>query len=70
MEERSAGGGAVTLEKLEKRFDDEVAVDGVDLQIAAGEFFALQQYVLFSRASTSAYCYSDGHHALDEQKML
>ena len=41
MQERSAGGGTVTLEKLEKRFDDEVAVDGVDLQIAAGEFFAL-----------------------------
>ena len=32
MEERSAGGRrAVTLEKLEKRFDDEVAVDGIDL---------------------------------------
>ena len=41
MQERSAGGGTVTLEKLGKRFDDEVAVDGVDLQIAAGEFFAL-----------------------------
>jgi spermidine/putrescine transport system ATP-binding protein len=41
VQERSAGGGAVTLENLEKRFDDELAVDGVDLQIAAGEFFAL-----------------------------
>jgi energy-coupling factor transporter ATP-binding protein EcfA2 len=30
-EERPQGGGAVTLEKLEKRFDDEVAVDGIDL---------------------------------------
>jgi spermidine/putrescine transport system ATP-binding protein len=41
VQERSSGGGAVTLEKLEKRFDDELAVDGVDLQIASGEFFAL-----------------------------
>ena len=41
MEERSAGGGAVTLEKLEKRFDDEVAVNGIDLDIEPGEFFAL-----------------------------
>ena len=41
MEERSAGGGAVTLEKLEKRFDEEVAVDGIDLHIEPGEFFAL-----------------------------
>jgi spermidine/putrescine transport system ATP-binding protein len=39
--ERPSGGGAVTLEKLEKRFDDEVAVDGIDLHIDAGEFFAL-----------------------------
>ena len=41
MEERSAGGGAVSLEKLEKRFDEEVAVDGIDLHIEPGEFFAL-----------------------------
>ena len=40
-EERPQGGGAVTLEKLEKRFDDEVAVDGIDLHIESGEFFAL-----------------------------
>ena len=40
-EERPPGGGAVTLEKLEKRFDDEVAVDGIDLHIESGEFFAL-----------------------------
>jgi spermidine/putrescine transport system ATP-binding protein len=40
-EERPPGGGAVTLEKLEKRFDDEVAVDGIDLHIDSGEFFAL-----------------------------
>ena len=40
-DERSPGGGAVTLEKLEKRFDDEVAVDGIDLHIESGEFFAL-----------------------------
>ncbi len=41
MQERPDGGGAVTLEHLEKRFDDQVAVDGVDLHIEAGEFFAL-----------------------------
>jgi spermidine/putrescine transport system ATP-binding protein len=40
-EERPPGGGAVTLEKLEKRFDHEVAVDGIDLHIDSGEFFAL-----------------------------
>ena len=40
-EERPQGGGAVTLEGLEKRFDDQVAVDGIDLHIEAGEFFAL-----------------------------
>jgi spermidine/putrescine transport system ATP-binding protein len=41
VEERPAGGGAVTLEGLEKRFDDQVAVDGIDLHIEPGEFFAL-----------------------------
>ena len=41
MDEHAAGGGAVTLERLEKRFDDQVAVDGIDLHIEAGEFFAL-----------------------------
>ena len=41
MEERSAGGGAVTLERLVKNFDDQVAVDGIDLHIESGEFFAL-----------------------------
>ncbi len=35
------GGGEVRLEALEKRFDDVVAVDSIDLEIAAGEFFSL-----------------------------
>src|SRR6201995_5058656 len=35
------GGGAVRLEALEKRFDDVVAVDSIDLEIGAGEFFSL-----------------------------
>ena len=34
------GGGAVRLESLEKRFDEVVAVDSIDLEIAAGEFFS------------------------------
>ena len=32
---------AIRLEKLEKRFGDVVAVDGVDLEIADGEFFSM-----------------------------
>src|SRR6201999_4177406 len=35
------GGGEVELEALEKRFEDVVAVDSIDLDIAAGEFFSL-----------------------------
>ena len=35
------GGGAVRLIGLEKSFDDSVAVRGIDLDIAAGEFFSL-----------------------------
>jgi spermidine/putrescine transport system ATP-binding protein len=35
------GGGAVRLAGLEKTFDDAVAVRGIDLDIAAGEFFSL-----------------------------
>jgi spermidine/putrescine transport system ATP-binding protein len=34
-------GGEVRLVGLVKRFDDVVAVDGIDLHIAAGEFFSL-----------------------------
>jgi spermidine/putrescine transport system ATP-binding protein len=34
-------GGEVRLEGLEKRFDDVTAVDAIDLDIAAGEFFSL-----------------------------
>jgi spermidine/putrescine transport system ATP-binding protein len=34
-------GGQVTLSRLTKRFDDFVAVDGIDLEIPAGEFFSL-----------------------------
>jgi ABC-type Fe3+/spermidine/putrescine transport system ATPase subunit len=35
------GGGEVRLVGLVKRFDDVIAVDGVDLQVAGGEFFSL-----------------------------
>jgi spermidine/putrescine transport system ATP-binding protein len=35
------GGGEVRLESLEKRFEDVIAVDSIDLEIAAGEFFSL-----------------------------
>jgi spermidine/putrescine transport system ATP-binding protein len=34
-------GGEVRLEALEKRFEDVVAVDSIDLEIASGEFFSL-----------------------------
>src|SRR6201994_2191873 len=34
-------GGEVRLEALEKRFEDVVAVDAIDLEIASGEFFSL-----------------------------
>jgi spermidine/putrescine transport system ATP-binding protein len=33
--------GALTLSGLSKRFGDEVAVDGIDLEVGAGEFFSL-----------------------------
>ncbi len=36
-----AGGVAVRLDRVRKRFGDVVAVDGVDLDIAEGEFFSL-----------------------------
>jgi spermidine/putrescine transport system ATP-binding protein len=35
------GGGHVRLEGLEKRFNEVVAVDGIDLDIPSGEFFSL-----------------------------
>ncbi|HEX4752975.1 MAG TPA: ABC transporter ATP-binding protein [Solirubrobacterales bacterium] len=35
------GGGEVRLESLEKRFEDVIAVDSIDLEIGAGEFFSL-----------------------------
>jgi spermidine/putrescine transport system ATP-binding protein len=35
------GGGEVTLTRLVKRFADVTAVDGIDLQVASGEFFSL-----------------------------
>src|SRR5215475_9384602 len=38
---RSEGGLAVRLEGVRKQYGDVVAVDGVDLEIAAGEFFTL-----------------------------
>jgi spermidine/putrescine transport system ATP-binding protein len=34
-------GGAIRLEGVVKRFDDVTAVDGIDLDIASGEFFSL-----------------------------
>src|SRR5213593_3931512 len=34
-------GGEVRLVGLEKRFGDVIAVDGIDLQVAAGEFFSM-----------------------------
>lgn len=34
-------GGDVQLVELEKRFGDTVAVDGIDLHVASGEFFSL-----------------------------
>jgi spermidine/putrescine transport system ATP-binding protein len=34
-------GGEVRLEALEKRFEDVVAVDSIDLEIGSGEFFSL-----------------------------
>ncbi|MFZ2501146.1 MAG: ATP-binding cassette domain-containing protein, partial [Nocardioides sp.] len=37
----TAEGGAISLRGLVRRFDDVVAVDGLDLEIAAGEFFSL-----------------------------
>jgi spermidine/putrescine transport system ATP-binding protein len=36
-----AGGGEVTLVALTKQFADVTAVDGIDLQVASGEFFSL-----------------------------
>jgi ABC-type Fe3+/spermidine/putrescine transport system ATPase subunit len=35
------GGGEVRLVGLEKRFEDVTAVDGIDLDVPGGEFFAL-----------------------------
>jgi spermidine/putrescine transport system ATP-binding protein len=40
-EGRGRGGGHVQLEELGKRFNEVVAVDGIDLDIASGEFFSL-----------------------------
>jgi spermidine/putrescine transport system ATP-binding protein len=35
------GGGAITLERLEKHYADQIAVGGIDLHIEPGEFFSL-----------------------------
>jgi spermidine/putrescine transport system ATP-binding protein len=35
------GGGSLALRGLEKRFEDVTAVDSIDLDVAAGEFFSL-----------------------------
>ena len=37
----STGQPAVTVRGLQKRYDDRLAVDGVDLDMARGEVFAL-----------------------------
>ena len=37
----TGGSPAVSLEDVVKRFGDVVAVDGVDLDVAPGEFFSL-----------------------------
>ena len=37
----TSSGGELELRGLEKRFDDVTAVDSIDLDIAAGEFFSL-----------------------------
>jgi len=37
----TVGGGQVELVGLVKRFDDVIAVDGIDLEVAGGEFFSL-----------------------------
>src|SRR3954447_7159442 len=39
--EGSPSGGAIRLEGVVKRFGDVTAVDGIDLDIASGEFFSL-----------------------------
>jgi spermidine/putrescine transport system ATP-binding protein len=39
--EIAAGGGALALQALEKRFDEVAAVDSIDLEVTAGEFFSL-----------------------------
>jgi spermidine/putrescine transport system ATP-binding protein len=41
QKERGSVAGEVALVALTKRFDDVVAVDAVDLQVASGEFFSL-----------------------------
>jgi len=35
------GGGAISIVGLRKEFDGVTAVDGIDLEIEAGEFFTL-----------------------------
>ena len=37
----SAAEGSVALERVRKRFEDVQAVDGVSVEVAAGEFFSL-----------------------------
>jgi len=41
MAQGAAHAGHLELRSLAKRFDDAVAVDGIDLEIAPGEFFSL-----------------------------
>jgi putative spermidine/putrescine transport system ATP-binding protein len=38
---RIAGGAAVRLERVEKRYGEVVAVDGIDLEVHDGEFFSM-----------------------------
>jgi spermidine/putrescine transport system ATP-binding protein len=37
----ASGGGALELRALEKRFEEVTAVDSIDLEVTAGEFFSL-----------------------------
>src|SRR5215217_5593088 len=45
---RRMGGGEVRLVGLVKRFEDVTAVDGIDLEVLGGDFFA----VLVARAAS------------------
>ena len=56
---RLMAGGASASRGLVKRFGDEVAVDGIDLDIGAGEFFSLLGAVRLRQ----------DHHAADDRRL-